>query len=155
MESSCYVALRWMTRSRRRSRRRRRRKRRRRKRRRRTRTGAVVDIGSFAARRGKGRPASGRHIPHNQVADTRCDKVSPRSRYVHIYACVRVFRMCSGSAEQSSTLLRYVCMPIRATTPFVKATLKFCTATSNPTTHACIYVSLIFFLSGKSWSPLY
>lgn len=117
MESSCYVALRRMTRSR---------------------AGGeeaggwrptVVDIGSFAVAIGES-PAARGHIPHNQVAGTRCDKVSPAPDtcmyvciYVYIYARERIPRACvPPQTEPDVIALR---MPIRATTPFVKAAPSF------------------------------
>lgn len=121
MESSCYVALRRMTRSG---------------------TGGggrgeggwrptVVDIGSFAADVGEG-PAPRRHIPHNQVAGTRCDKVSPAPdtyifvcTYIYICVCTYICARIPRVSRQTETGVIALRMPIRATTPFVKATPSF------------------------------
>lgn len=105
MESSCYVALRRMTRSR---------------------AGGeeaggwrptVVDIGSFAVAIGEA-PAARGHIPHNQVAGTRCDKVSPAPDTciyvcIYMYVCESILRACMSCHELSPTLLRYVCRSAR------------------------------------------
>lgn len=105
MESSCYVALRRMTRSR---------------------AGGeeaggwrptVVDIGSFAVAIGEA-PAARGHIPHNQVAGTRCDKVSPAPDTciyvcIYMYICESILRACMSCHKLSPTLLRYVCRSAR------------------------------------------
>lgn len=75
----------------------------------------VVDIGKFPRpRMGGGRSrAPGRHIPHNQVAGTRCDKVSPAP---DTYACA--YFVCVSRVRRAEfDVIALRMPPIRATTP--------------------------------------
>lgn len=105
MESSCYVALRRMTRSRWRCRRRGRRSKRRR------RAGAVVDIGSFAARGGRGDRHQGDTFRITKWRARAAIKYRSLPIRTYVRARIRacVYSVCvPWSAEQSSMLLRYV-----------------------------------------------
>lgn len=90
MESSCYIALRRMTRSRQPER---------------AGRGSRYRYVSSPVR-GDGARRMGRHIPHNQVAGTRCDKVSsaPDTYACTYFVCVpgppnRIRRYCVTYAD--------------------------------------------------------